>query len=119
MALDGRFGAPATADHAWPLAVELAALMDEAERAEIDLAKVLPELVAADYAEHWGITLDFLRIVTRAWPDWLAEMGLMNPAARQVTVAGCAGRGLAVGAAGNACAGGGVHGWDSQPSLGC
>ncbi len=60
MALDGRFGAPATADQAWPLAVELAALMDEAERAEIDLATVLPRLVAEDYAEHWGITLDFL-----------------------------------------------------------
>ncbi len=84
MALDGRFGAPATADHAWPLAVELAALMDEAERAEVDLAATLPGLVAEDYATHWGITLDFLRIVTRAWPDFLAEMGLMNPAARQV-----------------------------------
>ncbi len=84
MALDGRFGAPATADHAWPLAAELAALMDEAERAEVDLATVLPDLVTKDYAQHWGITLDFLRIVTRAWPDWLTEMGLMNPAARQV-----------------------------------
>ncbi len=84
MALDGRFGAPVTADHAWPLAVELAALMDEAERAEIDLAAVLPGLAAEDYAAHWGITLDFLRIVTRVWPDVLGEMGLMNPAARQV-----------------------------------
>ena len=86
MALDGRFGAPVTADQAWPLAVELAALMDEAERAEIDLATVLPTLVAEDYATHWGITLDFLRIVTRAWPDWLADNGLMNPAARQVAL---------------------------------
>ena len=73
MALDGRFGAPSTADQAWPLAAELAALMDEAERAEIDLAAVLPTLVAEDYATHWGITLDFLRIVTSAWPEWLAD----------------------------------------------
>ena len=86
MALDGRFGAPVTADQAWPLAVELASLMDEAERAEIDLAAVLPTLVAEDYATHWGITLEFLRIVTRAWPAWLADNGLMNPAARQVAL---------------------------------
>ena len=86
MALDGKFGAPATADQAWPLAVELAALMDEAERAEIDLATVLPTLVADDYAHHWGITLEFLRIVTRAWPAWLADNGLMNPASRQVAL---------------------------------
>ena len=86
MALDGRFGAPANADQAWPLAAELAALMDEAERAEVDLAAVLPGLVAEDYANHWGITLDFLRIVTAAWPQYLAEQGLMNPAARQVAL---------------------------------
>ena len=86
MALDGRFGAPATADLAWPLAAELAALMDEAERAEVDLAAVLPGLAAEGYAHHWGITLDFLRIVTAAWPQYLTENGLMNPAARQVAL---------------------------------
>jgi ATP-dependent helicase/nuclease subunit B len=86
MALDGRFGAPSTADRAWPLAAELAALMDEAERAEVDLATVLPGLAAEDYADHWGITLQFLQIVTRAWPDYLAANGLMNPAARQVAL---------------------------------
>ena len=86
MALDGKFGAPGTADQAWPLAVELAALMDEAERAEIDLPEVLPTLVGETYASHWGITLDFLRIVSRAWPQWLLDNGLMNPAARQVAL---------------------------------
>lgn len=86
MALDGRFGAPGTADQAWPLAAELAALMDEADRAEIDLPTVLPGLAAEDYAHHWGITLDFLRIVTAAWPQWLADNGLTNPAARQVAL---------------------------------
>ncbi len=86
MALDGRFGAPATADGAWPLAAELAALMDEAERAEVDLPAVLPTLAAEDFAAHWGITLDFLRIVTAAWPQWLRDNGLMNPAARQVAL---------------------------------
>jgi len=86
MALDGRFGAPNTADRAWPLAAELAALMDEAERAEIDLDAALPGLAAEDYASHWQVTLEFLAIVTCAWPAWLAENGLMNPAARQVAL---------------------------------
>jgi ATP-dependent helicase/nuclease subunit B len=86
MALDGRFGAPDSADRAWPLAAELAALMDEAERAEIDLATVLPGLAAEDYAQHWQMTLEFMAIVTTAWPGWLAENGLMNPAARQIAL---------------------------------
>jgi ATP-dependent helicase/nuclease subunit B len=86
MALDGRFGAPSTADRAWPLAAELAALMDEAERAEVDLATVLPGLAAEDYAQHWQVTLEFMGIVTRAWPAWLAENGFMNPAARQIAL---------------------------------
>ncbi len=89
MALDGRFGAPVTADQAWPLAVELAALMDEAERAEVDLSTVLPTLVAEDYAQHWGITLEFLTIVTRAWPQWLADNAMTNPAARQAVSTPC------------------------------
>ena len=38
------------------------------------------------YAAHWAQTLEFLHIVTRAWPDWLAEQGLMNPAARLVAL---------------------------------
>ena len=84
LALEGRFGAPRALEAAWKLAADLAALMDEAERAEIDLAARLPDAVPGGLARHWEMTLDFLRIVTRAWPDWLAENGLMNPAARQV-----------------------------------
>ena len=82
LALRGDFGAPRTADRAWPLAAELAALMDEAEQAEIDLAAALPLAAADAFAAHWGRTLEFLRIVTRMWPDWLAERGLANPADR-------------------------------------
>jgi ATP-dependent helicase/nuclease subunit B len=86
LAMRGANGAPRTADRAWPLAAELAALMDEAERAEIDLASSLPEAADPAYAAHWGRTLEFLHIVTRRWPDWLAEQGLMNPAARLVAL---------------------------------
>ena len=42
--------------------------------------------MAEGYAQHWGITLEFLQIVTAAWPDWLAAQKLMNPAARQVAL---------------------------------
>ena len=84
--MQGANGAPRTADRAWPLAAELAALMDEAERAEIDLASRLPHAADPAYAAHWAQTLEFLHIVTRSWPDWLAEQGLMNPAARLVAL---------------------------------
>ncbi len=84
--MQGANGAPRTADRAWPLAAELAALMDEAERAEVDLAARLPDAADPAYAAHWAQTLEFLHIVTRSWPDWLAEQGLMNPAARQVAL---------------------------------
>ena len=84
--LNGSNGAPRTADRAWPLAAELAALMDEAERAGIDLAARLPDAADDRFAAHWAETLKFLEIVTRAWPAWLAEQGLMNPAARQVAL---------------------------------
>ena len=86
LAMRGANGAPSGADAAWKLAVELARLMDDAERAEIDLAERLPDAAEADFAEHWNQTLSFLRIVTHAWPEWLAAEGLMNPASRQVAL---------------------------------
>ena len=86
LALRGDGGAPRTADRAWLLAGELAALMDEAERAEIDLAARLPDAADPEYAAHWARTLKFLHIVTGIWPAWLADNGVMNPAARQVAL---------------------------------
>jgi ATP-dependent helicase/nuclease subunit B len=86
LALPAERGGPSAADGAWRLAGELARLMDEAERAELDLPRALAIAAEAEHAEHWQITLQFLDIVTRAWPGWLAEQGLMNPAARQVAL---------------------------------
>jgi len=82
----GTDGAPRTADRAWLLAGELAQLMDEAEREEIDLTTSLPDAADPAFAAHWARTLQFLHIVTAAWPAHLAENGLMNPAARQVAL---------------------------------
>ena len=86
LALRGDGGAPQTADRAWLLARELASLMDEAERAGIDLAACLPDAADPEYAAHWAQTLKFLHIVTGIWPAWLADNGVMNPAARQVAL---------------------------------
>lgn len=75
-------------DLAWQMAGELARLLDDAQRAEIDLGHALRgalgEGFAADFAEHWRVTLEFLDIVTRFWPDWLAEQGLIDPVERQM-----------------------------------
>ena len=86
LAMKGQGGAPQTADRAWRLASELASLMDEAERAGIDLAQRLPDAADPAYAAHWAQTLKFLHIVTGIWPVWLADNGVMNPAARQVAL---------------------------------
>lgn len=86
LAMNGHAGAPRAADRAWLLADELARLMDDAERAEVDLALRLPGAADAAFAQHWAETLQFLRIVTEAWPVWLSDNGLMNPAARQIAL---------------------------------
>jgi ATP-dependent helicase/nuclease subunit B len=86
LALPAEHGGAGSADRAWRLAAALAELMDEAEWAEIDLATTLDGAADAAFAEHWQVTLRFLRIVTLAWPEWLAEQELMNPVARQVAL---------------------------------
>lgn len=86
LAMNGEDGAPRSADRAWPLAAELASLLDEAELEEVDLAGKLPEAADPAFAAHWAQTLKFLCIVTTVWPAWLTEQGLMNPAARQVAL---------------------------------
>ncbi len=83
LALKGQNGAPRKLPGAWRLAADLAALLDEADEAEINLADTLPNVVAAELADHWQKTLRFLEIVTHAWPAILADMGMLNPIARQ------------------------------------
>lgn len=84
LAMRGAHGAPTRLGPAWALAAELAALLDEADHAEIDLAATLPNVVEESLAQHWQKTLQFLHIVTHAWPAHLAGNGLLNPAQRLV-----------------------------------
>ena len=84
--MGGKNGAPREADRAWALAIELAALLDEAARAGVDLASALPGAAGRDWAEHWNVTLEFLTIVTKAWPGILADKGRTDIAARQIAL---------------------------------
>ncbi len=72
-------------EQAWRLAGDLATLMDEAERTEVDLAR-LPDAADPEFAAHWQRTLKFLGIVTEHWPRYLADNGLMNSGARRVAL---------------------------------
>jgi ATP-dependent helicase/nuclease subunit B len=64
------------------LAASLATLIDrlETEGVSFDL---LPGLVPEGLASHWQQTLDFLQIVTQAWPAYLATTGLISAASRR------------------------------------
>src|SRR5262245_7614563 len=60
-------------------AKELARLMDMVEMEEVGLDG-LDALVPDDFSAHWGLTLDFLKIVTEHWPRHLNELGKVSPA---------------------------------------
>jgi ATP-dependent helicase/nuclease subunit B len=65
------------------LAEALAGLLDSAQIEDVSLDR-LDDLVPAELAHHWQITIDFLKIVREAWPQILAERGQMDPVARRV-----------------------------------
>lgn len=70
-----------TADALW-FARDLAALMDEMETENADWAR-LTRIAPEDLAGWWQVTLDFLAIVTRHWPEALRELDRSNPAAHR------------------------------------
>ncbi|MBI3498467.1 MAG: double-strand break repair protein AddB [Proteobacteria bacterium] len=74
---------PSSADQAARLAVELARFLDQVETEGLAF-DALAGLVPANYARHWQITLEFLGILTRAWPRILKERGCLDPAERRV-----------------------------------
>jgi len=60
------------------MARELATLMDLVEREGRSLDGIA-DLVPETFSHHWQQTLDFLQIVTRFWPEVLAERGQLSP----------------------------------------
>lgn len=64
------------------LANDLMRLVDEVETTGLQLSN-LETLVIGDYARHWQVTLDFLKILTQEWPEILKQEGFIEPAARK------------------------------------
>ncbi|WP_191250325.1 double-strand break repair protein AddB [Kordiimonas sediminis] len=67
---------------AWRLATELARLMDQIDTEGLDY-KNLNNIVPDDFAQHWGITTDFLSIIFQNWSLILDEEKAVNPAVRR------------------------------------
>ena len=71
-----------SAGQAAALAGDLGRFLDAVETEGVELS-ALQDLVPGDYAQNWQITLEFLQIITRYWPDILADKGLIDPARRR------------------------------------
>lgn len=69
-------------DQALRLAAELARLIDQVETERLDFARIA-DLVPADFAAHWQITVRFLDILREAWPEILKGEGCIDPATRR------------------------------------
>jgi ATP-dependent helicase/nuclease subunit B len=69
---------PMGAGQSAQLAFELLRLLDEITEEEITLDK-LHHIVPENYSEHWQLTLDFLKIITEAWPDLINNLSLVDP----------------------------------------
>jgi ATP-dependent helicase/nuclease subunit B len=72
-----RGGRPPAPDQAARLAAELGRLLDAVQSEGLDFTG-LKGLVPDDLAEHWKVTLEFLKIVTGVWPAILAERGALD-----------------------------------------
>jgi len=64
------------------LAGELGRFLDQVQTEQLDFRK-LADLVPREHAEHWKITLDFLDILGRYWPEILAEEGCLDASERR------------------------------------
>ena len=64
------------------LAAELGSFLDQAHTEGCDL-RDLETLVPEDFASHWQITIEFLRIVVETWPGIIAASGQLDPAQRR------------------------------------
>jgi ATP-dependent helicase/nuclease subunit B len=70
---------------AYPLAVELCALIDEFIIENVNWSG-LDRLADDSFDKYWTITTQFLKIALHRWPDVLKERGFVDKAARQSTL---------------------------------
>ncbi|SDE09151.1 double-strand break repair protein AddB [Rhodospira trueperi] len=78
----GPDGRPPTPEMAAHLARDLAALLDRVQTNRLSFDRLVA-LVPERYAAHWGITVEFLRVLFEVWPAVLEEEGALDPAARR------------------------------------
>ncbi len=72
-------GAPMGPVQAAKLAAALAQFLDQAQTEQLDFAR-LATLAPDAFAAHWRRILEFLKIITHAWPDILQAEGALDPA---------------------------------------
>ena len=77
------FARPLDAAAALELADALAGFLDTVQIEEVDDPRRVATLVEGDLARHWRASARFLEIATTVWPERLAELGLMDVAARR------------------------------------
>ncbi len=69
-------------DQAMRLAADLARFLDGLDTEEADLTRA-KDLAPERFAAHWQKTVDFLSLLTEAWPAILTEDGAMDPIKRR------------------------------------
>ncbi|MFK7839997.1 MAG: double-strand break repair protein AddB, partial [Bdellovibrionales bacterium] len=69
-------------DQALNLAKALGQLLDQIYTENLDI-KNLADLVPEDFANHWQVTLDFLKILSDVWPDILNDLSVIDAANRR------------------------------------
>lgn len=73
---------PGTAADAAKLAGDLARLIDDLETAGVPFERV-ETLVPEDHSEYFRLTLSFLEIVAKHWPDYLRGIDRLDPSVRR------------------------------------
>ena len=69
-------------DHALKLAIELASLLDQIYTERLEF-KELDRLAPIELADHWEVTVEFLKILERSWPQILEEEGVIESVKRR------------------------------------
>lgn len=74
------------AGQALEVADALGGFVDSLQIEEVDAADRLDGLVAAEMAEHWAVTRDFLETSLKDWRERLAGLGLVDVSERRVAL---------------------------------
>jgi len=70
-------------DQAAMLAHELARLLDQVQTEQLSFDKIHTLVKDEELSKHWQKTLNFLTILTKHWPNILAQHGVLDPAERR------------------------------------